>query len=246
MVSIVRASNTHRLWVFLFLASPGWGVVAISTNTACTGNACTTPSVTTTGASLLVIGQSCFAGACTKPSDSKSNVWTALTQQSAGSNNESIWYSSNPVVGSGHTFTGAASIDYGLCVMAFSGVDTSANPFDQQNGASAGITTTIQPGSVTPTTDGQLLVTYYGVGASEVLTYTIDSGFTLTNQYSFIAGQRYGQACAYFVQTTAAAINPTWAHGGSNQTNSAATIGSFKASAAAAAATSETMSLLGI
>lgn len=205
-------------WVFpvlLFFSCPSWATVVLSTHTAVSGSAPTTSAINTTGATLLVVGQS-YNGGYTPPTDSLGNTWSGLPNQAA-IGGMSIWYSSNPIVGASQTFTGAGA-SFGMCVMAFSGV-LSANPLDQQNGS-----TTAQPGSITPTQANELIVSYIG-GGTDAGPYTIDSGMTITDQLPFVGAVQYSQGCAYSVQTVATAINPTWTGWG----NSATEIASFKA-----------------
>ena len=122
-----------------------------------------------------------------------------------------MYYCSAPIVGTGHTFTySGTSIYTAMCVQAFSGL-ASSTPFDVQNGAATTGATSLQTGSITPTANGELLVTYIAPFNSVSVSPTIDSGFTVTD---FIAGGggNWAAAMAYFVQPTAAAINPTWSY----------------------------------
>lgn len=192
---------------FFAMTTQAHGAIALSTNTACSGGACTTPGVTTTGATLLIVGESCST-TCLAPTDSLSNKWVALTQQTIGAVRESIWYSTNPVVGSAQTFTGS-SPTFGICVTAFSGVLTSLSALDVQNGATTASTTSLQPGSITPSQNNELVVSYLGGGVS-TNSPLINSGMTITNSMNFVASASYMQAMAYIVQTTASAINPIW------------------------------------
>jgi len=154
--------------------------------------------------------------------DSKSNSYTALN---AISNTLSqLFYVSVPTVGSGHTFT-AASLVGNLQVEAWSGA-ASSSPFDVQN-ATVGTATTVQPGSITPSQNNSLIVT--GVGAQNTQTFSINSSFTISDQWGG-SGNAVPGAMAYFVQSTAAAINPTWTETGSGVMT--ATIAAFKPGAA--------------
>jgi hypothetical protein len=111
-----------------------------------------------------------------------------------------------------------------VCVLAFSGA--AASPLDQQAGTSAGASgATVQPGSVTPTVDGEVLVAGYSGYFADVS--SIDSSFTITDQFSSSGGHHLTTAAAYKIQTAASAENPTWTLGGSNI--NAAGIATFKA-----------------
>lgn len=209
---------------------------ALVTNTIATGgaNSETTSGINTTGASLIVVGVTSWEGSTIGAvTDSRSNTWNALTAQAvAGDPRTQLFYSINPTVGAAHTFTYTAT-DYvgAITVAAFSGADLSA-PFDQENGASSESMSSLQTGSITPTENNELVVTATNHNQASG-TFTINSSMTITNQTP-AAGANYGTALAYIIQTTAAAINPTWTFGGGSQ-NSAVVIASFKATAVVAA-----------
>ncbi len=197
-------------------------------------NGGTSGSIDTSGANFLVVSVGSYSGGDTTITDSKSNNWTQLTPQDETQVSlvrSRIWYAKNAIVGSGHTFSDAVASSFpSFCVAAFSGVDTSS-PFDQQNGAhdAGGVSTTgISTGSVTPTSDNQLIIAGLAVGSSTA-TPAIDGGFTRLDFVNFSASTYYGSALAYLIQTSAAAANPFW---DTDVTNTkAATIATFKAAA---------------
>jgi hypothetical protein len=116
--------------------------------------------------------------------------------------------------------------------LAFSGIDTTQNA-DQENGATAGSGTTISTGSVTPSTNGQLLIAGLGNDSPFAGDASINGGFSVIDQDALVGGTNYGGACAYLIQGAAAAANPAWTWGNSTGL-SAATIATFKALAGAA------------
>lgn len=190
-------------------------------------NGGTTGAIDTTGASFLVLAVGWYVGG-TAPSvsDSKSNTWVPLTQQSFGGVSSSrLYYSIAPTVGSGHTFTASGSSSYSsICVLAFSG--SHASPYDQENGSGA-TSSTIQAGSLTPSEDNCLVVA--GVCPSDGSgNISINGGFT---EYDIIwvIGNNEGCGIGYLIQTTAAAANPTWTMDASSAVT--ATIATFKAAA---------------
>lgn len=195
------------------------------------GNAATTSGIDTTGANLLVVAVTYYVlGGTVSVSDSKGNTWTQAAED--GGNNATghatLFYSKNPSVGSGHTFTVTSTGGFpGICAAAFSGADTAA-PFDQQSAFGSGGASSIQPGSVTPSEDNELLVTAVSKAAAGV-TASVDGGFSETDEFDLVGGQHFGLAMAYLVQTSAAAANPTWTLSGSAST--AAAIATFKAGA---------------
>ncbi len=194
-------------------------------------NDVTSASIDTTGANFIVVvsGDDTGTQAIT---DNKSNGnptgLTARNQFGAAYNR--IWYWTNPIVGTGHTFTIAGGGTHPVCMatMAFSGVDTSI-PFDNENGTGyfAG---TAQPGSLTPSANNELQIT--GVTCQDLSeTFAIDSGFTIQESGPGIINGSFALAAAYIIQTTATAKNPTWTLGVSSL--GGVTIASFQAGAAA-------------
>jgi hypothetical protein len=200
-------------YAFVFSASKGG-----NTETA------TSDAVDTTGATLIVVATSHFSPTPTL-SDSKGNTWTALTTYGPGSYEVKMYYCVSPTVGSGHTFTLAGANTYPtFTVLGFSGGSLSS-PFDQQNGATGSSFDTVQPGSITPTQDNELVVTALS-GALSGTPASIDSGFSTPVQIANGSGAIFN-AIAYKIQTTAAAVNPTWSVSATASTGAAA-IASFK------------------
>lgn len=170
----------------------------------------TTAAIDTTGATLLVIAQAGFIAETVTPTDSKGNTWTALTEYSDAIISIQLFYCTNPVVGSGHTFThvwGAGSWG-SIAVSAFSGVLNAAP--DSSGGVGLPFNTTAQPGTLTPSIDNCLVVTgCQYVSATVPGPATISAGFNITDDI----GNAYTSipvAMAYQVQTTATGVNPTW------------------------------------
>jgi len=197
----------------------------------------TTGAIDTSGASLLVVSLASHSGASENTlSDSKSNTWIPLTDP-GGVIRLRLFYATNPTVGSGHTFTASDVVSSfpAVAVASFSGANTSS-PFDVENGASGLSFTTLQPGSITPTEDNELVIS--------ALTHQqlsdpvgIDGGFTITDQVQLVGGLAFGLAFAYLIQTSAAAANPTWSI--NDAANGSAVIASFKVPAAGGHPTSK-------
>lgn len=203
----------------------------------------TSSAVDTTGATLCVASFSDGVTTATyTPTDSKGNTWHGLSIASAGSQGRTqLWYAwdhgGTPLsVGTGHTFTGATTAGGNPFVVftCYNGTQTSSDPFDQQSTGSTGISvaTSLQPGSVTPATANQLLVTTVS-GYVEPTGFTINSGFTISAQSALVGGTNYAGAQAYLVETTATAQNPTWTLSSGVAQTMTATIATFKAGAAA-------------
>ena len=170
------------------------------------GGVCTTSPIDTTGADLIIIFQ-VYEGLSPSPSDSESNTWVLAGTpiNDTFGDKSSAWYVANPTTSSTHTFSTAGAGGYSVIgVQAWSG--SAASPLDQYNGQSdPGVP--FQPGSITPTENNELIVAAL-CGVVED-TATIDSGFTALEQL-FATANNYSLAHAYYVQSTAAAINPTW------------------------------------
>jgi len=184
----------------------------------------TTTGIDTSGATLIIVTISTFrgAGAPIAPTDNKGNSPYAATveAEAGGGPTISSWYFFNPTVGTGHTFTYTQTTSFpSIIVTAFSGAASS--PYDQHNTNSSSTlsgTVTMQPGSVTPSTNGQLILTAINAFIASS-SPTIDSGFsTPIFVKSIVPGNTYSTAVSYLIQNTAAAVNPTWTFtpGGAN------------------------------
>lgn len=179
----------------------------------------TTGAIDTTGANLLVLFAGSFQvnGPSFTVSDSKNNVWTLLS----GNNNGGVWYSINATSGPGHTFTVGSSGYPPIIAQAFSGVQ----------GLDTGVFSTAgsaQPGPVTPSAPGSLLVTFNENDDPNAPTPSIDTGFTVTDSVPYNAGVNYGGAGGYLIQSVPAAVNPTWTLTPSGGTNVRTFIQGFK------------------
>lgn len=168
------------------------------------GTGGTTGSINTTGANLIVVGITCSTGAPTL-SDSASNTWTQLAGQATSGLFESLWYCRNPITSASHTFTAGGS-GAAICVTAFSGA---GGGIDKNSGNAANPATTIQPGSVTPTVNGEVIVGFVGNGGN-VETWSVNSSMTISDQLPGISSNYFAAAMAYLIQPTAGAINPTF------------------------------------
>lgn len=195
-----------------------------------TATSATTAAIDTTGANLLVAIVWCYSAITDVVTDSKSNTWTALTAQDHGSlGRVRIFYSTPGTVGSGHTATvSGGSLYGGVTFFAFSGAD--ATPFDVQNGALGAGTTSLATGSVTPANDGALLIYGHCLGIASPA--GVDVG-TIVYDDPTVGGNYYGVQSAYYIQTTASAINPTFTQ--DTAANHSAAIAAFKAGAGASA-----------
>lgn len=165
--------------------------------------------IDTTGAKLLVLLVSFFSGNPTPIVDSYGNTWHAIATANSSTNFTGLYYAWNPTVGTGHTFTVDPSAVFPtICVMAFDGVQTASDPLDQQASNSGNANASLQPGSVTPSVNGELLISGIGLGSSSG--WAIDSGFTIQETNAFAGGAAFATLFAYFAQAVAGALNPQW------------------------------------
>lgn len=206
-----------------FVQSPAGGVTgtASSVNLAFGSNC-------TAGNCIVCVWRYSVGGLTVTLSDTQSNTYTsnAVEQIVTGDGNATvgIGYALN-IAGGATTVTFSVGVSRTLrfLIAEFSGVATSS-AFDQSNHAE-GSGTAIASGSVTPTTDGQLLVCgYENVNTSAT---SVGTDFTLASQ---TANDRTG--LEYYIQTTAAAHDGTWTQAASQVWG--AVIGTFKAPGAAA------------
>lgn len=172
----------------------------------------TSSSFDTTGSDLLIVMTTVFNSAPAL-TDAYSNTWTSLTGQGCITSliKAQLFYCNPPSnkVGANHTFTLTGSTVYpALCVLAVTG--SAASPFDVENGASnITVGSTAQGGTVTPSVDNEIVISGYVCGTPST-TYSINQGFTISDQLAYTSGQADGCALAYLIQTTATAQNPTW------------------------------------
>ena len=110
-----------------------------------------------------------------------------------------------------------------ITVLVFSG--TVGSTVDKQNGAtSVSTVTTAQLGSVTPSTNGQVIVSFLAPNGPYTVP-TIDTSFIITD--AIVSGSSRLQTAAYLIQGTAGAVNPTW-NWTSSTSGFAGTNGTFK------------------
>ena len=175
------------------------------------GGSTASPSVDTTGATLLVAFLSGFGGAPTI-SDSKSNSWNYLpTYSDSGPQDIRIAYVFGPTVGVGHTFTFSVSGQYGWAnVYAVSGTLTTSAVYDtpQQNGATS-VTSPFATGGVTPS-PGDFVFTGFGAAANTNQVTSIDTGFHTPDTVGSTGTGYQAGATSYLLSASGTTINPTW------------------------------------
>jgi hypothetical protein len=184
-----------------------------------------TTGINTTGATvhILCVSWGGVAGSVAV-TDTASNTYTlAKAQQQAADSSNAIYYCFSPSTGTAvkgqiTNNTGAGN-RLSIQLFAFSGTVTTGLDGTPTGGQISGSSpTAVQPGSITPSGSGALLVTGSGgngLGATSIVLGggTNDSGFTTdTTTASWDAGN------AYLIQPGAAtATNPKWTYTGDAQ-----------------------------
>lgn len=228
------------LTIFLLLAafaSNGQVVLVSSVSAVYSAATVHTASVTTTGASLIVVGVTYRQTQGAHLSDSKGNTWTVCNKYEGSGSQSGVtfFYCSPCTVGANHSFNntdgGGTSNFGGISAFAFSGTATSS-PLDLQNGQFFfPLGTTLTPGSITPSANGYVVLTAnMNINGTAPTLPTGYAGFTWPTATAFMGG------CGYKIQTTAAAENPSWGNQNSGS-NGAANVISFKVYTAPPSAT---------
>lgn len=153
-------------------------------------------------------------------------TWQSSTNFVSGGVNVAIKYLPSPTQSAALTVTMSGGYETSLLIQSWSGTETSTVLDGSILGAAA-IASTIQPGSVTPSADGYLIISGLAVSSQPTAAMTVDSGFTIADQ-RYAGGAEYG-AAAYLIQGTAAAINPTWSPEATGSVDVAVAIAVFKA-----------------
>lgn len=189
-----------------------WASVAHAAGESLTSLAATTGSIDTSGADTLFYQASWYFNSSPSiPVDSKGNTLIGLTQRvgPAGNLYSRLFYAKNATVGSSHTasFT-PGGVNYpGIILAAFSGGHLTAPYNSDEVFAAPATVASGQPGSLTPPeNDCLVLTTWVTQTAADIP--TINSGFTVLE--AFGRGGSMGDALASLIQTSAAAVNPTW------------------------------------
>jgi hypothetical protein len=205
----------------------------------------TSSPIDTTGANALFFAASFYngAGGGVVVSDSFGNTWTQLTPSvNTGSSTTTLFYSLNPTVGAGHTFTTVGTGVTGA-VLACSGV--AAHDTDSPNTSNSG-STTFQTNSLTPAKNDEIILTAISaLGTSNGLSWnSIDTSFAVAEAAAFTSGLGYATSFAYLIQRAGAAVQPTWSATGTMDfmagliaSFTAITVHSISGSAGAAGAT---------
>ena len=203
-------SDTQTRTSYLVIAAAGIALVAHSAAGSVGGNTVTTAGIDTTGANLLVAAVAGYSAVTLPvPTDSRGSTITGRTVRSGGSARMQQSDGAPASVGAGHTATEATSAAYPtLAFAAFAGA--AASPLDQQSGTGGTGVTSLQPGSITPSVPGCLFLAAVCFNSTNTVSVT-GTGWVMLDQFNYFAGQCFGLAIAYKIQTGGvAAENPTF------------------------------------
>ena len=176
--------------------------------THCVATNTGTCTINTTGASLIVVMDVAGSATVTAPTENKGNTFQVpgAAGFARASDSGQIYYICSPTTSSTHIFTGHAASNI-YFVSAWSGTAASSC-FDVGSGGQATGGATCTPGSISPGTTNELLVSA-AINVDTGNAWTVPStGGTWT---SIDTSTSYGaEASAYLVDPSTSANNPNW------------------------------------
>lgn len=236
-VTLAGATNNLACYPFTLTGTGGgsggtFTVVAHAAvaNSASGGNGVTVSGVNAVGANLIIADVANTSPTRGSITDSSGNTWHWITSSVVYGGppwNDQMAYCAPCTVSSSMSFTYSQSGSFpSMAILALN--DSGGTPtLDQSNMAPQNATgvTSIQPGSVTPTIAGELLVTGLAQNTTSA-TNTINDSFIISDQTLAVSNASVGVSLAYILSGTTAAINPTWSLVGSDTPGAA--IATFK------------------
>lgn len=186
------------------------GVISYTAAT-CGGGGCTTPAITTTGATGIWIGINGGPTGWTTPTDSKGNTWVLVRTEAANASGAKVgvWYCQHPcTVGISHTFTSPVSTS-NIHVLALSGTRTASTPLDQQVGVHTDLSGSIASGNLTPSVNGCAVFYLFGGFNPGGLPSLTSGGGSFTLLRAVGTGTSHAGGAWYEIQTTATTRNVT-------------------------------------
>lgn len=159
-------------------------------------------TIDSTGCNLLVVSVSHWIGVGITSLSDGVNTFIPLTARGAVNPSIQQFYCLNPTTNASHTIT--ATVQYGaISVHAFSGVGAyHAEAGSTTNG------TSLATGSITPPSDGAVLIAALSIAAAS--TETGAGTYTGFTQRAYLAANYQGIAFSYYIQPTAAAVQETF------------------------------------
>lgn len=198
-------------------------------------NPFTTSALDTTaggGATAIFVAISDYGGnPASTLTDSESNSYGSpiTVELLAGNVRLQTWAIANPATDASHTFIIASSYAPSIAVLVLLGTAL-ASVVDQFSDAQSLGNSTVQPGSITPSQAGAIVVTTY---ASAFVYDSVSAPFSPVDGSVAVSAEHMALALAFEIQTTPTARNPTWAS--SSAGNHMVSIVSLKAPAVATA-----------
>lgn len=182
----------------------------------------TTSPVDTTGVDFIVISCGNRNSASSAPTDNKGNTYIAVPT-AANTTGQQIYYTYNPTVGTGHTFS--VSGDY-ICVQAWNNMNITSSVYEAgTDGTSLFVlgnstppfTVTYTLPSTTPGHAGDLIITdlhgyFSSPGGGGWLGASLDNSFTETDFLVNTSSFDTSAAIAYKIATAGdlSGVAPTW------------------------------------
>lgn len=236
---VVTGSLTIDVVSELTAAESGYSFIASASAASPDTHSATTIPVDMSGADLIIaaIANYGFSGGSTI-TDNYGNSWhtsppTLLPDTDSLLEMAQIWYCKPTSIGPLYAVTAsdvnpALPAQPSIAIAGFRGSKAAA-PFDQENGSFATVVDSLQPGSVTPSEDLELIVTaLVSDTARPTVSMSIDSGFSIVENVPQIP-TAYGVALAYLIQSAAAPVNPLWDTGVVTGGDLTSVIATFKA-----------------
>lgn len=192
------------------------GAAVSNTNS---GTSVTSPSLNTTGASLLIIiVANGTALSSLTISDSNSNTWHVRADANFSGVHCGILYAWNKaggalVTGAGHTVTVSTGTNLAIMFTAFSnGIVNQVDPYDGvvgENTGGSGPSTTCSTGSITPQVTS-LVISAFGNGGTTGAAYGVAAPLTGGGAVSGVSGSTFGVGLGYSLSGINTAVSAVW------------------------------------
>ncbi|PWT70570.1 MAG: hypothetical protein C5B60_11885 [Chloroflexi bacterium] len=239
-----------RILLFLFFVLPASALGQPVAHAICNGGdsgnplTCTTPSVSATGANLILIAMATADYTnCTLSDSTGMNTYTGPDVFINGQDQAqlSLWSKAAPVVSGTQTFTATCtgSAYIAIAVQAWANATASPNDVTPTAATAAPGTASIAPGSITPT-QAAIVVTAM---MWNPVTPSVNNSFTISDTKALAGGLGYGLSFAWKTQG-AVAINPTWTNSDTTYSITAA-MADYKTVVTAAGPKPGTLTVLG-
>jgi len=216
----------------LAISMSGISQVASPANCCITNDSgCTTSAINTTGATLFVATQGSTRSGFGSLTDSQSNNWQNALTAGASYNYAGMWYAYAPTTSTSQTFSISGPNQICVDVTAWSGTLTTSSVFDSTVtvlGGQSFVSGPYQPGSITPSGAGELVVSVFG-GDTASGCVSGDSGFAINSGFNLLSvGCDANGFLVDAAAVTAGTVNPTWSWSASYQFTAYGSNAAFK------------------